>query len=122
MYDLIRKVQYYNYYLGYDECKKNYFDPLTELVGEMGYATYDFVTNPKNEILCKGILDGLGETYHSMTKQELQDANEYWASIFTEVVDTNTKEMFVRFFENEDSLYLISFDGTNKLNSIEDWK
>ena len=57
-----------------------------------------------------------------MSRQERQDDGTYWESTFTEVVDVNAQEMFIRFFENEDKLYLISFDGTTKLNSISDWK
>ena len=56
-----------------------------------------------------------------LSRQEKQDINEYWESIFTEVVDVNAQEIFVRMYEDENKLYLINFDGTTKLNSIDDW-
>ena len=57
-----------------------------------------------------------------MTREEKQDLCEIWESIFTEVVDVECQEMFIRLFEDEEQCYLISFDGTEKINSIEDWK
>ena len=122
MYDLMRKIQFSNYYLGYEECLNNYFDPKSELVGEAGYGTYDFVHDQKNLPEVKRILDESSEVFLNMSRQERQDDGTYWESTFTEVVDVNEQEMFIRFFENEDKLYLISFDGTTKLNSISDWK
>ena len=57
-----------------------------------------------------------------MTREEKQDLCEIWESIFTEVVDVECKEMFIRLFEDENQCYLINFDGTTRINSIEDWK
>ena len=122
MYDLMRKVQYSSYYLDYDECKNNHFDPRSEVIGEEAWATYDLVMDPGFEETAKGFINAYTSEVRKLTRQEKQDINEYWESIFTEVVDVNNKEIFVRLYENEDMLYLISFDGTKKLNSISDWK
>ena len=122
MYDLMRKVQYSSYYLGYDECKSNHFDPRTEVLGDVSWAVYDLVMHPEFEDMARKEIDAAVAGIKDMPRKEKQDINEYWESIFTEVVDVNAKEMFVRIFENEDILYLIGFDGTKKLNSIEEWK
>ena len=61
------------------------------------------------------------EEIRALSREEKQDACQYWESIFTEVVDVTEKTMFVRMFENEDMLYLIDFDGTKKIDSISDW-
>lgn len=122
MYDLMRKVQYSNFYLDYDVCKDNYFDPRSENIGEVSWATYDLVMHPEFEDEAREIINEINAGVTEMPRQEKQDKNVYWESIFTEVVDVNTQEIFVRMFENEEMLYLINFDGTFKLNSIDDWK
>lgn len=122
MYDLMRKVQYSSFYLDYDECKNNHFDPRSEVLGDVNWAVYDLVMSPDFEPTARQMLNEINAPIRSLPRAEKQDINEYWESIFTEVVDVNAKEIFVRIFENEDTLYLISFDGTTKLNSIADWK
>lgn len=122
MYDLMRKVQYSNYYLDYDECKNNYFDPRSENIGEISWAQYDLIMHPEFEDECRKIINEMNAGIRKLTREEKQAKNEYWESIFTEVVDVDAKEMFVRMYENEDMLYLINFDGTTKLDSIADWK
>ena len=122
MYDLMKKVQYSSYYLDYDECKENHFDPRSETIGEVSWAVYDLIFNPEFEETAKEIMNEYTSEVRKMTREEKQDLCEIWESIFTEVVDVNNKEMFIRLFEDENQCYLISFDGTKKLNSIEDWK
>lgn len=122
MYDLMRKVQYSNFYLDYDECKNNYFDPRSENIGEVGWAVYDLVMDPDFEDTAREMINEINAGVKEMPRQEKQDVNVYWESIFTEVVDVNTQQIFVRIFENEEMLYLIGFDGTTKLDSIADWK
>lgn len=122
MYDLMRKVQYSNFYLDYDECKNNYFDPRSENIGEVGWAVYDLVMDPDFEDTAREMINEINAGVKEMPRQEKQDINVYWESIFTEVVDVNTQQIFVRIFENEEMLYLIGFDGTTKLDSIADWK
>lgn len=122
MYDLMKKVQYSNYYLDYDECKNNCFDPRSENIGEFSWATYDLIMHPEFEKEARAAINEVNAEVRKLSRQEKQDINKHWESIFTEVVDVNTKEIFVRFFENEDKLYLISFEGTKKIDSISSWK
>ncbi len=122
MYDLMRKVQYSNFYLGYDECKNNYFDPRSEVLGEVSWAVYDLIMDPDFEEEARIQINAANAGIKDMSREEKQAMNVIWESIFTEVVDVNAKEIFVRIFENEDNLYLIDFNGTTKLNSIAEWK
>lgn len=122
MYDLMRKVQYSNYYLDYDECKDNYFDPRSENIGELSWAEYNTIMHADMEETVRELVNGINAGIRELSREEKQDKNEYWESIFTEVVDVNAQEIFVRMYENEDQLYLINFDGTKEINSIEDWK
>ncbi|MCQ2604435.1 MAG: hypothetical protein MJ215_05275 [Spirochaetia bacterium] len=122
MYDLMRRVQYSNFYLDYDECKNNYFDPRSENIGEVPWAQYELIMHPEFEETARKIINEMNAEVRKLTREEKQDINKYWESIFTEVVDVDAREIFVRMYENEDQLYLISFDGTTRLNSIDDWK
>ena len=122
MYDLMRKVQYSSYYLDYDECKNNHFDPRSEALGEISWAVYDVVMDDDNEETARELLNLSNEGIKDMSRQEKQDINKYWESVFTEVVDVDAQEIFIRIFENEDRLYLVNLDETKKLKSIEEWK
>lgn len=121
MYDLIRKVQYSSYYKDYDVCKENHFDPRSEVIGEVSWAQYDVVNNPAMEDGAKLLINATNAGVLEMPRQQKRDANVYWESIFTEVVDVNAQQIFVRMYENEDMLYLIDFNGTRKLDSINEW-
>ena len=122
MYDLMRRISYSWFYTDYDNCKTYHFDPRSEALGEVPWATYDLVFDPEFEETARQMINESNDQIRSLSRQEKQDINEYWESIFTEVVDVNSQEIFVRIFENEEMLYLISFDGTVKLDSITDWK
>ena len=122
MYDLMRKVQYSSFYLDYDDCKDNHFDPRSENIGEVSWAVYDLIMDEEFEKTSREIINELNAEVRALSREEKQIENKYWESTFTEVVDTNTREIFVRIYENEDSLYLVNFDGTKKLNSIADWE
>ena len=122
MYDLMKKVQYSSYYIGYDKCKAKHFDPRSEVIGEVPWAQYDLVMNPLFESEVKRMIDEYTVEVRDMTREEKREKNEYWESIFTEVVDVDKQEMFLRIYENEDLLYIINFDGTTKIDSIKDWK
>lgn len=121
MYDLMRKVQFSSFYLDYDECKEAHFDPRSELIGQISWAVYDSVINPVTENHVRETLNAINEPIRLMTRQQKQEKNQYWESTFTEVVDTHSRAIFVRMFENEEMLYLLDFQGTHKLNSIADW-
>ena len=118
MFDLMKKVAYSNFYKPYDECKKDNFDPRDELIGEAEGLTSDVVMADEMESTIKAYLDGASVAFHKLTREEQREANEYWESTFTEVVDIKDKSIFVRFYENESSKYLITFNGVKKASSI----
>lgn len=122
LYDLMKKVQYSSYYLPYDECKRDHFDPRSEIIGEdtgTGLElTYDFVMDPDNEELISEALTSMGAYFHSLSREEQQKENYYWESTFTEVVNPKDKTIEVRLFENDSYLYRISFKGVEKISSI----
>ena len=121
MYDLMRRVQYSSFYLDYDTCKNEHFDPRSENIGEFSWGVYDVLMHPDFEDKTRELLNEYTAEIRALSRQEKQDKNQYWESTFTEVVDTNTKTIFVRMFENEKMLYLIDFDGTKKIDGIADW-
>lgn len=119
LYNLMKKVQYSNYYLPYEECKNNYFDPRSEMIGEAVGASYDFVMDPENENEVSEILYEISSAYNSMSLQEKRDEEFFWNSIFTEIVNPKEKTIEVRLFENDSYLYRISFDGIEEINDIK---
>lgn len=119
MYDLMKKVQFSAFYLDYDECKENYFDPRSENLGEVSFAVYEVVMNPEFEDTFRKVFNEMNEETNKLTRQEKMDANKYWESIFTEVVDVNAQEIYVRLYENEAQLYKITLDETKKINTIQ---
>lgn len=121
MYNLMKKIQYSSYYLDYDDCKNNHFDPRSENIGEMDELTYDVMMNPAAEETLKALMNAYSEPIRNMSREEKQEKNAYWESTFTEVVDTNAKSIFVRMFENEEIIYSINFENTKKVNSISEW-
>lgn len=118
MYNLMKKVAYSNFYKPYEECKTNHFDPRDELIGEAEGLTAQVVMSPEMEPRISEYLNAASESFHAMTREEQREANQYWESSFTEVVDINEKSIFVRFYENENSKYLITFDGVKKTSNI----
>lgn len=118
LYELMKKIQYSSYYLPYNECREEHFDPRSEVIGEEEILTYDLVMDPANENYIIELLDEINAPYRSMSRQEKQDLNQLWESTFTEVVDPAERTIEVRLFENEDYLYRISFDGIEKIDAI----
>ncbi len=121
MYNLMRKIQYSSFYLDYDECKNEHFDPRSENIGEIDYLTYDTIMNPEAEEKVKVLFNSFSEPIRNMTREEKQQKNAYWESSFTEVIDTNAKSIFVRIFENDESIYSIDFNQTKKVTNITEW-
>lgn len=119
LYNLMKKVQYSSYYLPYDDCKANHFDPRSEIIGEAEGLTYAVVMAPSMESTIREALNAIGEEVRAKTRKEKQDKNEYWESTFTEIINTKEKIIEVRLFENENYLYKISFNGIKKINAIE---
>lgn len=110
MFNLIDSVTYFQVYDPYN-CK---FDPRYENIGSLPGLTYNLVMNEKLKGAEMEILEACGKPVREMSRQELRDANAYWESAFTEVDDCYEKSIFVRFFEDNNLKYKITFDGIEK--------
>ncbi|MCQ2087613.1 MAG: hypothetical protein MJZ37_06055 [Bacilli bacterium] len=148
MYNLMKKIQYSSFYLPYDECKSQHFDPRSELVGEAAskeglsalYKTVmetevvpenigtgeDFIMDDANELFVKTLCDYIHSSIWEMSREEKAElnyvdggANALWESTFTEVVDPKEKSIQVRLFENENYLYKIDFNGVKSIQEIK---
>ena len=64
-------------------------------------------------------MDDYTEPIRNLTRQEKRDANEYWESTFTEVVDVTNQTIYVRVFEDESLKFKLTFEGTTQISSIE---
>ncbi|MCQ2609957.1 MAG: hypothetical protein MJ151_04120, partial [Lachnospiraceae bacterium] len=111
MFNLIDSVTYFQVYDPY-HCK---FDPRSENIGTFYGVTYDLVMNEELKPAIMSILEAYGAPVRKMSRQELRDANAYWESSFTEVVDCQDKTIMVRFFEDDELKYELSFDGFRKV-------
>lgn len=124
LYELMKKVSYSWYYTDYYECKKNHFDPRSEIIGEENEAgielTYDLVMSDEMEETISSVLSQMGAYVNSLSREEQQAQNTYWESTFTEVVNPAEKTIKVRLFENENKMYKISFNGIEKITEISD--
>lgn len=106
MFDLMDSVSYFQYY----DIKTCKFDYRSENVGALSYATTDFVMDDNNLWWIKEVMSEYGSYVRSFTRQQLQDANEFWESAFTIVANCNEKTIYVRFFENDEKTMVLSFD------------
>ena len=118
MFDLMNKVAYSNFYKNYDDCKNNNFDPRSEQLGELGLLNSAFCMNPKYEDTFKQLQNEYVAPIQKLTREEKRAANEYWESTFTEVVDIKEKSILVRFYEDDNMKYLLTFDGMTKLETV----
>lgn len=127
MLNLMKKVNYYNYYSPEtcefdirsemagelvpvddieDEAKKEYIE---ENINKKGGLTTDYLYKPEMEETIKGYAKATGEYVRSLTRKEQQDKNEYWESTFTEVINCKEKTLYVRFFEDDTRSIKLSF-------------
>ena len=104
MFNLMDDVSYYQIY-DPSTCK---FDVISEDVGALPFASYDFVV--ENREIVTEIMQEYGNLVRSLSREQQQAENEYWESSFTEVINCNYKTLYVRFFENESKELLLSFD------------
>ena len=122
LYELMKKISYSWYYTDYDDCKKNHFDPRSEIIGEKNdlgfHLTYDLVMKAENEGKVSVMLNQLGKYVNSLSREEQRAQNTYWESTFTEVVNPAERTIQVRLFEDESMLYKITFDGIEKIAEI----
>lgn len=103
MMKLMKTLNYSNFYKP-DTCK---FDIRPECV-EDG-VPYDYVMQPKIKSMIYDKVRQEGQAIEKMSRQELQDANKYWESTFTEVVNCNEKTIRVRFFEDKKQEVTLKF-------------
>ncbi|MCQ2796820.1 MAG: linear amide C-N hydrolase [Bacilli bacterium] len=108
MYQLMKDVSYYQVYDPYN-CK---FDPRSENIGVVPYATKDIVLNDKFKDFIFQNMDATGKQVRALSRKEQQNLNCFWESSFTEVVNIVKKEIFVRFFENDNCTMRIKLDET----------
>lgn len=118
LFALMETVNYFQYYSS--NCL---FDRRSELIGEAGYLTFDFVYNIMRENQIQTIINNLFGPVSTLTRQQLRDANRFWETTFTEVVDCKNKEIKVKIFEkiqndDPDPTYLkINLDNTEKVST-----
>ncbi|MCQ2742943.1 MAG: linear amide C-N hydrolase [Bacilli bacterium] len=115
MFKLMDKISYSWVYADYDVCKNEHFDPRSEQIGEFKGATYDFMMNDELEPYIRKALNDYSEPIRKMDRQSKRDKNKYWESSFTEVIDCDAKSIFIRFYEDYDMVYNITFDGIEKV-------
>ena len=106
MFELMDSVTYYQVYDPYN-CN---FDPRSENVGVMPFATYDMIMQDEYKEIIYEAINVVGKEVLSLTRQQQQDKNEYWESSFTEVINCNEKTLFVRFFEDDNRTIKLSFE------------
>lgn len=124
MYDLMRRISYSWFYGDFDECMKKHFDPRSENLGEFQGATYNFLFDERWQGLIRDLFNAFNKRIRNMTREEKVKDGTIWESTFTEVVDVTAQTIEVRFFENEDLRFNISFEGNTKLEAkptITDW-
>lgn len=109
MFNLMDSVSYFQVYDPYN-CQ---FDPRTENVGVYPFATSDLLLNDDYKEFILSSIDEVGQGVRAMSRQELRDANEYWESSFTEVINCNEKTIFVRFFEDDSKTIKLSCGRDN---------
>ena len=120
LYNLMESINYFQYYSS--DCS---FDRRSELIGEIGFLTYDFIYNASQDTINE-IMNNLFGHVASLTRQELRDENSFWETTFTEVVDCSDKVIKVKIFEQiqaEDpapTYLIINFDETIKVSSEEE--
>lgn len=106
MFNLMDSVTYYQVYDPYN-CK---YDPRSENVGILPFATYDLLMLEENKSIVLDAIDLYGREVLSLSRKQQQDRNEFWESSFTEVINCNKKTLFVRFFEDNNKTITLSFD------------
>ena len=106
MFALMDSVSYFQFY-DPENCQ---FDYRSENMGAVPFATYDILMEEENRPLIDEALLEIHDYVSTLSRQELQNANEYWESAFTEVVNCNERSLFVRFFEDEAKTLTLTFD------------
>lgn len=112
MFNLLNSITYSNFYLDYDECKNKHFDPRSEIIGEPEGLTYSFVMDDANESLIASALNEQAKAMAELSREDKVKKGDVWESSYTEVVDTNSKSIFIRMFEDNSLMFNITFEET----------
>lgn len=118
MYALMDKIAYSNFYLPYEECMANHFDPRSEQVGEFTGGSYYIVMNDEWEDWVKEAMDEYSAPIRELTREQKRAANQYWESTFTEVVDCMDMTIQVRIYEDDEQMYKLTMEKTEKISAI----
>lgn len=106
LFNLMNDVTYYQTYFP-DKCK---FDNRSEFVGTLKYWTYDYLMNEVNKEDVDTVVSIIGEYLKTAPLDEVREANFFWESVFTEVINCNKKTLHVRFYEDDDRQLTLSFN------------
>ena len=97
MFKLIDSASYFQFY-DPENCQ---FDYRSENVGALAFASYDVCMDENYKDFLDAAMSQMSMEVKSKTRQQLRDANEYWESAFTEVINCNNRTLFVRFYEDD---------------------
>ena len=103
MFNLMDDVSYYQVY----DPSTSKFDVISEDVGVLPFASYDFLIENRDYVI--ELMQLYGDQVTAMTRQQQQKENTYWESSFTEVVNCNYRTLYVRFFEDDSKTLSLSF-------------
>lgn len=106
MYKLMDSVSYFQTYFP-DKCK---FDNRSEFTGFIPFWTFDYLMNEINVEDFKTMARYAQKYIEGKSMQELRDIGTLWQSVFTEVIDCNSRTIFVRFYEDESKTLTLGFD------------
>lgn len=104
MFSLMDKVKYSETY-AYNPS----FDVRSEFVGVKENWTYDYVVDDNNQEEINEYLDKVRKFNETATRED-KKKNEAWESSFTEVIDIKERTIKVRFFEDKNRIYTLSFN------------
>lgn len=100
MFELIDKATYFRVYR-----ENPTYDVRTEYVDiEPGWTT-EYVLADENKDVVQARVKRNVDRLSKMTRQEIQDECKYWESIFTVVANCSSRELRVRFFEDNERIF-----------------
>lgn len=105
MFNLMDKVKYSGTYVNNPN-----FDVRSEFVGVKENWTYDYVMDEANQNEINEYLNKIRQFIETATREDKKKM-EAWESSFTEVIDIKERTIKVRFFEDENKIYTLSFNN-----------
>ena len=104
MFNMMDKVKYSEAYVDNPN-----FDVRSEFVGAKENWTYDYVMDDNNQEEINEYLNKIREFNKTATREDKKQY-EAWESSFTEVIDIKEKTIKVRFYEDNNKIYTLSFN------------